>query len=137
MSDLDLRKLSAPIEALRADVKAAYERLDAKWSAITEQLRKLPIPFTVSHTLGQPPSNPEDRWCIEFRKYNGSKRICFTIYYGSNGPYGWEEECDVTPYDEWSGEQRVEMLKYVPDLFEAAEKQVKEFIEQTKLGEDA
>jgi hypothetical protein len=130
MSDLDLGALSAPIEALRDEVKAAYARLDAKWEAIAEQLRKLPIPGTVSATIWGDDSRYEF-YCLDFRKHKGKKRIC-TAMYSFNSQTG-DEEIDVTPYEEWSGEQRVELLTHVPKLFAEAEKKTKEFIEKTQL----
>lgn len=126
MSDLDLGALGAPIEALRDDVKAAYERVDAKWEAIIERLKSLPIPCAVSYCLWESDSCMESR-CLEYRKYSGKKRICLTYY----SIHSQSEECDITPYDEWSGEQRVDMLKHVPNLFERATAQTKEFIAKT------
>jgi hypothetical protein len=76
--------------------------------------------------------NPNDGVCLEFRKWKGSKRLCITAYSSGNGPNGWEENYNVTPFEEWSGEQRVQMLRHVPDLFGNAVNQIKRFVEQTK-----
>ncbi|WP_428305001.1 hypothetical protein [Lacipirellula sp.] len=130
MSELDLEALAAPIEALRKDVKAAYTRLDAKWEAIAERLRKLPIPCTVSYKISEN-DNCDQSYRLDFRKHAGKKRICTGIYYFN--PNTGDEEVDVTPYEEWSGEQRVELLRHVPALFEEAAKAVKEFIQKTQL----
>ncbi len=131
MADYDLCELSAPFEALRPDVKAAYQRLDSEWETIANQLRKLPIPCTVSYAYLEDECNPENKDCLEFRKWKGSKRLCIAEYSAGNGPHGWDESCDVTPYDEWSTEQRLRMLRYVPALFQAAVKQTQDFVDQT------
>lgn len=132
MADYDLRELSAPVEALRSEVKSAYERLDAEWESVANQLRKLAIPCAVSYAYFEDECNPGNNDCLEFRKWKGAKRLCIAAYSAGSGPYGWEENCDVTPYDEWSGEQRVAMLRHVPGLFQAAAKQTQAFVDQTK-----
>lgn len=128
MADLDLRKLSAPLEALRPEVDAAYRRLDAKWKAITEQLSRLPIPCDVGLTISDDPQDPEIYCRLEWRKWKGSKRICIVSYSGS--PDG---EGNVTPFEEWSAEERIDMLRCVPRLFESAIGQTKAFI--ARIGE--
>ena len=40
MVDIDLGKLSAPLEELRTDVDAAYKRLDSQWDSVAKQLSK-------------------------------------------------------------------------------------------------
>jgi hypothetical protein len=132
MVKLDLRKLSAPIEALRSDVDAAYKRLDAKWEEIADHLRALPIPCTIGYTFSQSPYGQE--YCrLEWRKFNGKRRICIVLYsMDSDGNGGIDESETTTPYEEWSGEQRVEMLEHVPNLFDAAAKQVQEFVKKTE-----
>lgn len=132
MVEFDLGELSAPLESLRPDVKAAYKRLDDKWQAITDKLKKLPIPCDISYTISESDTCPEDRFCIEFKKWKGSKRICIVYYTFAQDERGYDVESDTTPYEEWSGEQRVNMLEHVPGLFEAAVKQTKDFIERTK-----
>jgi hypothetical protein len=132
MADFDLRALSAPLEALRADVTAAYQRLDAKWQDVLQQLCSLPIPCTVSLVLSEELGCPLISECLEFRKHRGKKRICLTNYGFQDTPYGPEEIEKVVPYDEWSGEQRIKMLERVPDLFAAAVKRTEKFIEETQ-----
>jgi hypothetical protein len=132
MVDFDLSELSAPLESLRAEVKAAYKRLDSKWQEITDKLKKLPIPCDVSYTYWESDYCPADCTALEFKKWKGSKRICLVSYGLEQTPYGQDVSSVTTPYDEWSGEQRVEMLEHVPGLFEAAVKQTKDFIERTK-----
>ena len=44
MVDFDLRELSAPLEALRPEVNAAYKRLDSRWDEIAAQLKKTANP---------------------------------------------------------------------------------------------
>lgn len=137
MVEINLRELSAPLEAIRSDVEAAYKRLDDKWEEISEQLKKLPIPCTVGYMYSEHPNNPEDYDRIEWRKHNGRKRICLVSYrwnpdiceYGSS-------EVSVTPYEEWSAEQRVSMLRYVPRLFDSALKETKAFIKNTDVQEN-
>ena len=45
---------------------------------------------------------------------------------------GHEQTMDVTPYEEWSAEQRLEMLDHVPAFFETAVKQIQEFVAKTQ-----
>ena len=133
MVNFDLRELSAPLEALRPEVDAAYELLEAKWNAVADQLRKLPIPCDVGYTFEEASYNQPDSYCrLEWRKWKGKKRICIVSCYLEYTPEGPEEAATVTPYDEWGGEQRVAMLRHVPKLFEAAVKQTKAFIAKTQ-----
>jgi hypothetical protein len=132
MADLDLCALSAPLEALRADVMAAYQRLDAKWQAVSQRLFSLPIPCNVSLVLRQDPECPINCECLEFRKYRGKKRICLTTYEFEDTPYGPDEIETVVPFEEWSGEQRVRMLERVPELFSEATKRTAQFISDTQ-----
>ena len=133
MVDLDLRKLSAPVEALRPALIKAYQRLDAKWDEITNCLKALPIPCTISYVYESSDMFPEDCNCIEWKKWSGKKRVCIVMYRHdpSANPHS-DYDCTTTPYEEWSGQQRSDMLAHVPRLFEAAQKQTKEFIEKTK-----
>jgi len=136
MVDFDLRELSAPLEELRPEVQAAYKRLDAQWDAVSNALKKLPIPCNVGFTYeGEDHGNY--RLNLEWRKWKGKKRICIVEWVFGCTPYGPEESETVTPYDEWSGEQRIQMLEYVPQLFEAAAKRTKEFIAKTMGKDDA
>lgn len=132
MVDFDLSELSAPIEALRADVDAAYKRLDAKWDAVSKALKKLPIPCDVGYTFDEDPYHHPDCLRLEWRKWKGKKRLCIVSCYMQMTPDGPEEAESVTPYEEWGGEQRIDMLKHVPKLFEAAAKQTKAFIVKTE-----
>lgn len=135
MVKLDLRALSAPLENLRPEVASAYKRLDAQWEAITATLKKLPIPCDIGCVLYEA---PEDHGCysqLEWRKCQGKKKVCIVWHSRGNGPYGYEETEEVTPYEEWSGGQRIEMLQHVPNLFVAAAKQTKEFIAKTRNQE--
>ncbi len=129
MADFDLRKLSAPIEALRPELEAAYKRLDAKWKAVIDQLQKLLIPCDVSYTYSENDGGPEC-CAIEWRKWNGLKRICDVYFYeemGAEGPEGAER---VTPFEEWGAEQRIQMLEHIPGLFESAAVQTKAFLKR-------
>lgn len=132
MVDIDLRKLSAPIEALRPALQKAYERLDAKWGEIIECLHNLPIPCSVSYTYKQSAIGNSDFDCLVWKKWNGKKRLC--IEHNSFTPehpdYDWKST--ITPYEEWSGEQRIAMLQHVPGLFTAAEEATKRFIENAE-----
>jgi len=132
MVNFDLRELSAPLEALRPEVEAAYKQLDEKWDAVAAALRKLPIPCDVGYTFAVDPYSGQDSLGLEWRKWKGKKRICVVSCYLADTPFGPEEAETVTPYDEWGGEQRVNMLKHVPKLFEAAAKQTKAFIARTQ-----
>jgi hypothetical protein len=132
MVKLNLRKLSAPIEALRPEVDTAYKRLDEQWDAVISQLKKLAIPCVVGYTYWH--DYPVEWARLEFRKWKGAKRLCITSYTGH--PQGGDETCEVIPFEEWSGEQRVQMLQHVPDLFENAVKEIRQFIEKTQEEEN-
>jgi len=132
MADLDLRRLSAPLEELRSEVDEAYKRLDGKWKAVAEYLNSVPIPCTVSFIIKQDPYDPTEVICLEWRKWKGSKRVCIASYFLDCDVDVPQEAESVIPFDEWSGEQRVDMLKHVPALFQAAVKQTKAFIDLTK-----
>ena len=131
MVNFDLRKLSAPLEELRPEVEAAYKRLDQKWESVTAALRQLPIPCDIGYTFSESPYNSYDYVRLEWRKWKGKKRICVVSCYMQDTPDGPDEMETVTPYDEWSGEQRIAMLQHVPDLFDAAAEQIKTFISRT------
>ena len=132
MVNFDLRELSAPVEALRSDVDAAYKRLDSKWDAVAKALKKLPLPCDVGYTFDEDPYHAPDCIRLEWRKCNGKKRLCIVSCYMQMTPDGPEWDANVTPYEEWGGEQRINMLKHVPKLFEAAAKQTKAFIAKTE-----
>ena len=130
MTDLDLRSLSAPLEAMRGKVDAAYKLLDQQWKAIAAQLSELPIPCSVSHTYSECDHDPTQYQTLDWRKMKGGKRIC-SVYHrlDFNSRNGEEEEYeDVTPYEEWSAETKLELLKHVPGLFKAAAKQTEAFV---------
>ncbi len=134
MVDIDLRKLSAPIEALRPALGEAYQRLDAKWNEIAEVLKSLPIPTEVSYTYSTDDYHPEDSACLVWKKWNGKKRICLEFHSfnpNNDNPYS-DYDIVTTPFEEWSGQQRIDMLKHVPGLFDAAAKATQDFIEKTK-----
>ncbi len=127
MSDFDLRELSAPIEALRPDVKAAYIRLDSRWEEIANHLKKLAIPCVIGYAFWESPDGSPDCEQLEWRKWRGSKRFCITSYIF----HGAGEEENIKPYEEWSAEQRLNMLHYIPYLFKNAEVQIKQFVKKT------
>ena len=133
MVNLDLRKLSAPIEALRPQLDEAYDRLDLKWAEIVNCLKSLPIPTSVSYTYSEDPGMHYESLC--WQKWNGKFRICHKshLYHGGQNPHH-ESDFDVTttPYEEWSGQRRIDMLEHVPGLFETAAKKTKEFIQKTE-----
>lgn len=135
MVDFDLRELSAPIEALEAEILVAYVRLDKRWSDVVSALKKLPMPCGYWHAFSEDVTDPNTNTCLEWRKWNGSKRLCIVEHWLESTPYGPEGREEVIPYEEWSGEQRIEMLEHIPELFKAAERQIKEFIDKTKSTE--
>jgi len=136
MVDFDLRKLSAPIEALRSDVDAAYKRLDERWDAVAKALKALPIPCDVGYTFDEDVYHPENHVRLEWRKWKGKKRLCIVSCYVEMTPFGPEDAEIVTPYEEWGGEQRIDLLEHVPKLFEAAAEQTKAFVAKTEEPED-
>lgn len=132
MVSLDLRKLAAPVEALRPALDEAYQRLDAQWEEIAKCLKALPIPCTISFSFSSDEFHPENFDCLVWKKWSGKKRICIESHqYSPNNPYT-DYEVTTTPYEEWSGQQRIDMLEHVPGLFDAAAKQTEEFIQKTK-----
>ncbi|MBD3676302.1 MAG: hypothetical protein HUJ26_22555 [Planctomycetaceae bacterium] len=131
MVDHDLTALSAPIEELRADVQAAYERLDNEWEAVANTLKKLPIPCDVACCIGEHPTG-FPLYELSWRKWKGKKRVCYVVTFLRDGYEGPEEEEDVTPYDEWSGPQKLKYLSFVPKLFDAAREQTQQFISLTQ-----
>lgn len=133
MVDFDLGALSAPIEALRSDVNEAYKRLDERWNEVSSALKKLPIPCPVSTVVDQDESGGFWSECLEWRKWKGSWRLCFVSYDFDNSR--GEEIREVVPYEEWSAEHRLNLLKHVPSLFNDAVKQTKEFISRAKSPE--
>jgi hypothetical protein len=138
MADFDLRSLSAPVEALRDDLVAAYQRLDAKWENIAKCLKALPIPCTVSFSYSFDEYHPADSDDLVWKKWNGKKRICIeSCRFNPGGHSDSDYEVTTVPYEEWSGPQRIEMLEHVPKLFEVAEKQTKAFIERTRKWENS
>ena len=127
MAELDLRALSARLEALQPDVKAAYARLDAKWVEITQVLRNLSIPGKIAFTYSCD-ENSEDHCAIEFVKWNGERRLC-DVYYGYDTHIGGFRS-ETTPFEEWSAETRVDLLEHVPALFKVAENEARKFIKR-------
>ncbi|MEM9184863.1 MAG: hypothetical protein AAGB00_00030 [Planctomycetota bacterium] len=125
MADVNLRALSAPIEALREEVSAAYKRLDTTWSAIADELSRLPIPGTVSCLVRHDPEY-EERTYLVWKKHSGVRRLGITTYFEP------DETENTSFYDEWSGTQRADMLRHVPELFKEALKRTREFIDETK-----
>src|SRR5690606_24670966 len=92
-------------------------------------LEKLPIPCTVGFVYSENPHNPDEYMTLEWRKWKGKRRVCIVHNYIDMNPGGELDEAeDVTPYEEWSAEQRVEMLRHIPSLFAAAETQTRKFI---------
>lgn len=130
MADFDLRALAAPLEALQPKVKAAYARLDSQWEQITSKLKQLSIPRPVCYVFSEDPECPPNCTALEFVRWKGEKRICIVTYSMQNTPYGPDEVREVTPYEEWGGEQRIDMLQHVPGLFKKAVEVTKQFIEQ-------
>ena len=81
------------------------------------------------------PRRPQACINLEWRKWRGKYRFCYTHHDYEFDEYLNDHEAteDVTPYDEWSAERRVEMLEFVPALFENAVKQIEKFIAKTKI----
>lgn len=129
--DAKLKELAAPLEALRPQVESAYLRLEEKWSAVIDLLSSLPIPCDVSHKYSWIEYHNDCWWELQWRKYNGQKRLCDTFCQDVLNPIGEPDtEYEVTPYEEWSAERRMKLLEHVPGLFKSAEKQVRDFIKK-------
>ncbi|QGQ23976.1 hypothetical protein F1728_15370 [Gimesia benthica] len=129
MEPIDLRALSAPLEALRPRLEEAYQHLDKKWCEISECLKSLPIPGNVSVIIPSDDHHPEDYLTLEWGKFKGKKRIYFSYHNFNPSPYG-DYEVTTIPYEEWSGEQRIAMLEHVPSLFAAAAEETEKFIKR-------
>lgn len=70
---------------------------------------------------------------FEWRKWLGKKRFCITSYGWVTDPNeGLMESSEVTPFEEWSADQRLDMLRHVPEIFKSAEEQLKLFIDRTR-----
>jgi hypothetical protein len=131
---IDVRKLSAPIEALRPALGDAYKRLDSKWDEIAETFKSLSIPVEVSYKYCSDEYRPDDSAYLVWKKWNGKKRICLEFHSfnpNNDNPFS-DYDVKTTPYEEWSGQQRLDMLKHVPGLFDAAAKATQDFINKTK-----
>ena len=126
MVEENLRALSARIRALEPDVKKAFERLDAKWKAVSDELSELLIPCTISYKICDT-DDGDGREYLEWRKWNRKWRICHLSQH-----FEFDLEGTVTPLDEWSAERKYLMLEHLPDFFEAVAAQVQHFIEATK-----
>ncbi len=133
MAKIDIETLIAPIEKLRPALSDAYKRLDVKWEEISEALRSLPLPCDVSFSLNTSDGDPEGTSLV-WKKWNGKKRICleFTSYQ-PGVHFDSDFVVDTKPYEEWSAQQRVEMLEHVPGLFQAAAQATQDFIDKTKV----
>ena len=134
----DLKELAAPLERLRPELDAAYESLETEWAAITETLRALPIPQRVVVELPAWGQNVDRT--LEWRKQNGTWRFCLVHTKQppkknppNNGP-AREPKPDVRPIEQWTGQERMNTLQYVPAVFEQAEKQTRAFIRKAKRG---
>lgn len=121
---MDLKRLSAPIEALRPQLTETYQRLNDKWGEIVNCLESLPIPCDVSYPYSVTPDS-RNYSCLTWKKYKGKRRICVDTYVFTLGK-GYE--VNTATYDQWSGVLRVQLLEHVPELFAAAEKATKVFI---------
>ena len=122
---LDLDELSAPIKDMGLDVKSAYQKLDSEGERITASRRGLSIPLPVSHKLNLLSVSNQ---FLEFRKWKGSKRVCLSYC----DPHDSSAQLETYPLDEWSAEERLEMLKHVPGLFSEAEKATRKFVESVR-----
>lgn len=131
MAELDLRALSAPLNQLKDDLKKAYQKLDKQWAQITNCLCESPIPTSVGYHYGTSPDDDE-LYYLQWRKLAGKWRICKTRYALTADEYGepTHEEIDVVPIEEWSGSDRLDMLKHVPGLFDEAARTTKQFISE-------
>ena len=144
----DLDELAAPLERLRPEVEQAYASLETDWAAITERLRTLPIPQRVVVEL--PPWGQNVDRTLEWRKHSGSWRFCLVHTRPPkpgrpngqgkrsprpNGqPNVAQPHVEVRPLEQWTGQERMNTLQYVPALFEQAEKQTRAFIRKAGDG---
>ena len=132
MVDLDLRRLSAPIEALRNELSEAYERLDAKWAAIHDCLKALPIPVDVEVTYQEDIDQVESS-SLAWIKWSGRRRICTRHYHSIHeNDQVIHVDCKTVPYEEWSGGERRDLLNHVPGLFNVAKQKTQEFINDSQ-----
>ena len=132
MNKIDLGALSARMRELESEVTAAYKHVDAEWAAVIKTLESLSIPCKVGMTYWDSDEHDQhgDYGAIEWRKHNGKKRLCLTDYtaIGPTQEFCYSEA--ITPFEEWSMEQKVNFLRNVPNFFEMATKQVEQFLKK-------
>lgn len=128
MTELDLEALSAPVESMRSEVAAAYDQLNKQWDEVATALKKLSLPLDVACMYWHDSIYGTERnACLEWRRWKGTRRLCVVEY----SELSELAEIDVTPYEEWSGEQRLTLLQHVPELFERAAEITRDFVDRS------
>ncbi|TWU39842.1 hypothetical protein Q31b_31570 [Novipirellula aureliae] len=134
MNKIDLGALSARMRELEPEVTAAYKHVDAEWASVVKTLEGLSIPCKVGYTYWYDEMDHVSDHCdynaLEWRKHNGKKRLCLTEYTAIGPDHDDRYSEAVTPFEEWSMEQKVQFLRSVPKFFEMATKQVEQFLKR-------
>ncbi|WP_372715960.1 hypothetical protein [Novipirellula sp.] len=134
----DLEALAAPIAAQREEVIEAYKTLEAEWAVISAKLKKLAIPCKISICIDQYNPGDDDGLYLEWRRYKGEKQFCLTGFHREFERYGDDLNVrdieDITPYSQWSAEQKLDNLHYVKKLLECAPKQIERFVKRAKAN---
>ena len=140
----DLEELAAPIENLKSELHDAYQALDDEWEAIDRKVRSLAIPCRVTLPL-QPWGNMTER-SLEWRKFKKTWRFCVVVK-RPPGPHEKKkakaenrepaEFVDVCPLEQWTAQERMNLLQHVPKFFEQATSDTKAFIRRASRAKAA
>ena len=125
--------MALSLRELEPEVSAAYKHVDAEWAAVTKTLDALSIPCKVGFNYWEDNDGDDphcDHAAMEWRKHNGRKRLCLTHYTAVGPTHEFRYGEEITPFEEWSMEQKVNFLRSVPRFFEVATKQVEQFLKR-------
>lgn len=117
-------------EKTRIDLFQRYDQLNALWQKAEEQLRKNHIPRAVHYDIPIADPNPDDNeWheSLSLQKIQGEWRIC----HGGCWDYA-PEDLEWRPIVECSVEIRVEAVRHLPGLRQAAVESAETFIPEVE-----
>ena len=134
MNKIDLGALSARMRELEPEVSAPYKHVDSEWASVIKTLEGLSIPCKVGYSYWHDDMEHASHHCdynaLEWRKHNGKKRLCLTEYTAIGPDHEDRYSEVVTPFEEWSMEQKVNFLRSVPTFFEKATQQLEYFLKR-------
>ena len=123
----DLDALAAPIEALRPELDTAYDALDAEWREVHAKLRSLPIPCPIVMPINN--WTEDSKTTLEWRKQNNGWRFCIVNKKPLPKPHrGKSQAVTVKPFEQWTGHNRLNLLRRMPEFFECVREQTQQFI---------